>query len=67
MVTGTLTDICVLATVVGGFNREYRITVVEDAVATLWPEIQRATLDIIARAYGRVQPAKTVADEIANL
>ena len=67
VVTGTLTDICVLATVVGGFNREYRMTVVEDGVATLWPEIQRATLDIIGRAYGRVQPAKTVADEISNL
>ena len=67
VITGTLTDICVLATVVGGFNREYRMTVVEDAVATLWPHIQEATLDIIARAYGRVQPAKTVADEIANL
>jgi nicotinamidase-related amidase len=67
VVTGTLTDICVLATVVGGFNREYRMTVVEDGVATLWAEIQRATLDIIGRAYGRVQPAKTVADEISNL
>jgi nicotinamidase-related amidase len=67
VITGTLTDICVLATVVGGFNREYRMTVVEDAVATLWPQIQEATLDIIARAYGRVQPSKTVADEIANL
>jgi nicotinamidase-related amidase len=67
VITGTLTDICVLATVVGGFNREYRMTVVEDAVATLWPQIQEATLDIIARAYGRVKPTKTVADEIANL
>jgi nicotinamidase-related amidase len=66
VVTGTMTDICVLATVVGGFNREYRMTVVEDAVATLWPEIQRATLDIIGRAYARVLPAKTVADEIAS-
>ena len=48
-----MTDICVLSTVVGAFNREYRISVVEDGVATLWPEIQRATLDIIGRAYGR--------------
>jgi nicotinamidase-related amidase len=66
VVTGTMTDICVLATVVGGFNREYRMTVVEDGVATLWPEIQRATLDIIGRAYARVLSAKAVADEIAN-
>ena len=66
VVTGTMTDICVLATVVGAFNHEYRVTVVEDGVATLWPEIQRATLDIIRRAYGRVVPAKVVANEIAG-
>jgi nicotinamidase-related amidase len=61
-----MTDVCVLATVVGGFNREYRMAVVEDAVATLWPEIQRATLDIVRRAYGRVVSAKEVADEMAR-
>jgi len=65
VVAGTMTDICVLATVVGAFNREYRITVVEDAVATLWPEIQQATLDIIRRAYGRVASAKTILDVVA--
>lgn len=66
VVTGTLTDICVLATVVGAFNREYRITVVEDAVATLWPEIQRATLDVVGRAYGRVVCSRQVIDEITG-
>jgi ureidoacrylate peracid hydrolase len=65
VVAGTMTDICVLATVVGAFNREYRVTVVEDGVATLWPAIQEATLDIVRRAYGRVVAAKVVADEIA--
>ena len=66
VVTGTMTDICVLATVVGAFNREYRITVVEDAVTTLWPEIQRATLDIIGRAYGRITSTKEVADVVGG-
>jgi nicotinamidase-related amidase len=66
VVTGTMTDICVLATVLGACNREYRVTVVEDAVATLWPEIQRATLDIVGRAFGRVVPARAVADELAQ-
>jgi nicotinamidase-related amidase len=61
-----MTDICVLATVVGAFNREYRVTVVEDAVATLWPEIQRASLDIIGRAYGRVVSMKEVADLVGT-
>ena len=66
VITGTMTDICVLGTVVGAFNREYRLIVVEDGVATLWPEIQRATLDIIRRAYARVLSAKDVADELAR-
>jgi nicotinamidase-related amidase len=60
-----MTNICVLATVIGGFNREYRITVVEDGVATLWPDIQRATLDIVTRAYARVVPAATIVAELA--
>jgi nicotinamidase-related amidase len=66
VVTGTLTDICVLATVVGAFHREYRVTVVEDGVATLWPEIQRATLDIIGRAYGRIVSSKEIVDQIST-
>ena len=66
VVTGTMTDICVLATVVGGFNREYRMVVAEDGVATLWPEIQRATLDIIGRAFARVASVKDIADQVAH-
>ncbi len=66
VVTGTMTDICVLATVIGALHREYRVTVVEDGVATLWPEIQRATLDIIGRAYGRVVAGKEIADQISS-
>lgn len=66
VITGTMTDICVLATVVGAFNHEYRITVVEDGVATLWPDIQRATLDIVGRASGRVASTKEVADVVGG-
>jgi ureidoacrylate peracid hydrolase len=66
VMTGTMTDICVLATVIGAFSREYRVTVVEDGVATLWPDIQRATLDIIRRAYGRVVSSKDVADAVGS-
>ena len=66
VLTGTMTDICVLATVIGGMNREYRMTVVEDGTATLWPEVQRATLDIIGRAYARVRTTKQVVEEIGG-
>jgi len=64
VVTGTMTDICVLATVIGAFNREYRVSVVEDGVSTLWPPIQRATLDIVGRAYGRVVSSKDIVETI---
>jgi len=63
VVTGTMTDVCVLATVIGAFN--HRVTLVEDGVATLWPEIQRPTLDIVSRAYGRVVSSKQITDMIA--
>lgn len=66
VITGTMTDVCVLATVVGAFNREYRISVVADGVATLWPEIQRAALDIVSRAFGRVVQSGQVLDTIAG-
>jgi nicotinamidase-related amidase len=66
VLTGTMTDICVLATTIGGMNREYRMTVVEDATATLRPEIQRATLDIVGRAYARVLTTKQVAEEMGR-
>jgi nicotinamidase-related amidase len=65
VVTGTMTDVCVLATVTGAFNREYKITVVEDGVSTLWPEIQRATLDIVSRSYGRVVSSEKVREAVA--
>ena len=42
------------------------MTVVDDATATLSPEIQRATLDIIGRAYARVVSTKQVAGEIGR-
>jgi nicotinamidase-related amidase len=62
IVTCTMTDICVLATAISGFNRDYRMVVVEDGVATLWPEIQQASLDIMGRACARGLPAVPVMD-----
>ena len=66
VISGTMTDVCVLSTVVGAFNRDYRISVVEDGVATLWPDIQRTTLDIVSRAFGRVVQSKEVLDTISS-
>jgi hypothetical protein len=45
--------------------RLYRREPLEDGVTTLWPEIQRATLDIVARALGRVVSSKQVVDTVS--
>ena len=64
--TGTMTDICVLSSVVGAFHHEYRVLVVADGVATLWPQIQRGTLDIVSRAFGRVVQSRDVLSTISS-
>jgi nicotinamidase-related amidase len=66
VVTGRMMDVCVLASVIA-LHREYRVTVGEDGMGTLWPEIQRAALDIIGRAAGRGgATGKDVADKISR-
>jgi ureidoacrylate peracid hydrolase len=62
--TGVMTDVCVLATVTAALHRQYRVTVVSDATATLWDEVQRLSLDLIRRCYGRVQSVEDVLAEI---
>ncbi|RKY69266.1 MAG: hypothetical protein DRP97_05510 [Candidatus Latescibacterota bacterium] len=66
VVTGVMTDICVLATVNSAVHREYRVLVVRDAVATLWPEVQQITLDLIERAYGRVVSTTEILKQMAE-
>ncbi|MGA2255504.1 MAG: isochorismatase family cysteine hydrolase, partial [Thermoguttaceae bacterium] len=55
LITGVTTDICVNSTVLAAANRDYRVTVVMDAVATLWPEIQQACFDIWRRKFARLR------------
>jgi nicotinamidase-related amidase len=67
VVTGIVTDVCVNSTVLAAANRDYRVTVVSDGVATLWPEIQRACLDIWRRKFARVRTAQEMIEEIGTL
>lgn len=67
VVTGIMTDICVLATVIGAFAHEYKLIVASDGTATLWDHIQEATLDIIRRAYARVLPVEQIEQELRAL
>ena len=48
LIAGVTTDICVNSTVLAAANRDYRVTVLMDGVATLWPEIQAGVLRHLA-------------------
>ncbi len=52
--TGVMTDICVLSTISSALHHEYQLWAVTDATATIWPEVQRLTLDLVERAYGKL-------------
>jgi nicotinamidase-related amidase len=67
LVTGVTTDICVNSTVLAAANRDFRVTVVTDGVATLWPEIQQACFDIWRRKFARLQTTAEVVEELNNL
>ena len=62
--TGVMTDICVLATVNSALHHEYQCWVVQDATATIWDQVQEVTIDLIARAYGKITTTKSLVEMI---
>ncbi len=67
LITGIVTDICVNSTVLAAANRDYRVTVVTDGVATLWPEIQQACFDIWRRKFARLRTTAQMVEELSSL
>lgn len=65
MVTGMLADLCVAATVYAATTREYRVTAITDGITTVWPEVQRAVLDIFGRKLARLLTAAEAREELA--
>ena len=54
IVCGVATNYCVESTIRDAYARDYDIVVVEDCVATLWDDLQRATLRNVELFYGTV-------------
>lgn len=63
ILTGVMTEICVLATAFHAFNTDYRVVVARDGVAGRDPECAEAALRIVAREVGWVLDG----DEIVEL
>ena len=64
IVTGVTTDICVNCTVLAAANRNYRVTVATDAVATLDDGIQAACFDIWQRKFARLRTTRQLLAEL---
>lgn len=54
VLTGMATDMCVETTARDAADRGYNVIVVEDAVATFFPEHHRSALSALARVYAQV-------------
>ena len=64
VITGVTTDVCVNCTVLSASNRNYRVTVVTDGVATLDDNLQEACLRIWQRKFARLRDTKGILAEI---
>lgn len=54
IVTGVVTELCVLGTVSGGFERGFHVVVPREATGSVEPDAAEAALTLIAKYYGTV-------------
>ncbi len=60
--TGVDTSICVENSIRDGFNSGYDVIVIEDAVASSWPELHNATLRKVRGSFGLVLTTEQLLD-----
>ena len=58
IISGVATNYCVESTIRDAYARDFDIIVIEDAVATMWEDLQKATLKNIELFYGVVMSLK---------
>jgi nicotinamidase-related amidase len=63
VVTGTVTNVCVEATVRDASTLDYRVVLVADGCAAMRDEDHNATLHVVYRSYGDVRTT----DEVVGL
>jgi len=60
IVSGGATNVCVESTVREGFMLDYDVVLVEDACATVTPELQQGTIGSVRGWFGRVERAESI-------
>ena len=66
VIAGMATDMCVETTARDAADRGYNVIVVEDAVATFFPDHNRAALSALARVYAKVWSTDRVLSELCD-
>ena len=64
IITGVTTDCCVNSTIVSGSTRNYRVTAVSDAMATIHDHIHDACLQIWENKFARIRTTAEVLAEV---
>jgi ureidoacrylate peracid hydrolase len=67
LVTGVTTDVCVNATILSAATRNYRVTAVTDAMATIHEPIHQACLQIWQNKFARLATTVRVIEELSKL
>jgi ureidoacrylate peracid hydrolase len=67
LVTGVTTDVCVNATLIAAAMRDYRVTAVTDAVATIDEQIQEACFKIWQNKFARLRASDELVEELMSV
>ncbi len=67
IVTGVTTDVCVNSTVLAATTRDYRVTAVTDGVASPWPDLHEACLQIWKNKFARLRTTGQIAAELEEV
>jgi nicotinamidase-related amidase len=66
IVVGCVTNVCVESTARDAFQKGYRVVVVSDACAAVFPDLHDATLKNVRHGFGRVMTAEEVIDALRH-
>jgi len=64
MITGSMADLCLGSTLFSAAMREYRVTAVTDAIATIWPNVLEVMYDIFGRKLARLMKSDEAIAEL---
>jgi ureidoacrylate peracid hydrolase len=67
IITGVTTDVCVNSTVLAAANRNFRVTVASDGVATIHDEIHEACLKIWQNKFARIRTTAELTEELKGM